>query len=675
MAKPLRLFSCFHFNLSFSSIGKSERETVIQACYWPLLRLIEEQHFPVGIEVTGLTLEQIDAVDPEWIVVFKRLVEAGKCELIGSGYVQLIGPLVPSAVNHFNQGHGVEIYRRYLGVQPKIALVNEQAWSAGLIEHYKAAGYQSVIMEWDNAAEQHPEWPLEWRYHTQTVESDCGEQLTMLWNQSIQFQRFQRYVHGELVLEDFIEELSRHVSDNERFFALYGNDAEVFGYRPGRYDMETPLEDRDEWKRITDLVVRLNSDPRFEFVLPGTVIREDTTQQVNTGNRVDLRNTLFPIPVKKQRKYNIARWAVTGRDDLWLNTTCHHLSKALSGPAAVPDDRQIDIDRRICKLWRSDLRTHITADRWDGVLAEVDALERHCALPPRPVVNETGVVEATVDEHSFEESDVLQLGGATLRYDRERSYLHLETEYSRCTLNLFRGATFKDLSFSSHQFVPLIGTVPHGYFHEIELGADYFSGGITVDLPVDHKRITDLAKPDEWKLVASGNVLCFEALFNSDKGAFEKRIYFSTDREQVKYKVDFHHWTREQGVFRVGNFTLLPPFDTAVKVRTKNGGDCWEEFTFDEVPSRGVDHSRAVSALVSSTSGFGSPNGEIEMGHGGRAIRFQWDPVACALFPMIKVHKGTPGNLFRLIYSLSELDETWTEGGRLLPCSITLSPN
>ena len=65
-AAKLNLFALFHLNLAFSSIEESDRGTVIERCYWPLLALAETNG-PIGIELTGYTLEEIDARDAKWI--------------------------------------------------------------------------------------------------------------------------------------------------------------------------------------------------------------------------------------------------------------------------------------------------------------------------------------------------------------------------------------------------------------------------------------------------------------------------------------------------------------------------------------------------------------------------------------------------------------------------------
>jgi hypothetical protein len=64
-ASGLRVFAFFHLNLAFSSIEEDRRGEVIARCYWPLLRLAERCG-PIGMEVSGYTLEEIAARDPEW---------------------------------------------------------------------------------------------------------------------------------------------------------------------------------------------------------------------------------------------------------------------------------------------------------------------------------------------------------------------------------------------------------------------------------------------------------------------------------------------------------------------------------------------------------------------------------------------------------------------------------
>src|ERR1700760_3613474 len=120
----LTVFAFFHLNLAFSSIEEERRAEVIARCYWPLLRLAERCG-PIGIEASGYTLEEIAARDPRWIEKARALIARGQVEWIGSGYSQMIGPLVPARVTAENLRLGFDVYETLLGARPRVALINE----------------------------------------------------------------------------------------------------------------------------------------------------------------------------------------------------------------------------------------------------------------------------------------------------------------------------------------------------------------------------------------------------------------------------------------------------------------------------------------------------------------------------------------------------------------------
>ena len=87
------------------------------------------------------TVSFIFIIDNKWVEKFKFLLSENKCELIGSGWSQLIGPLVPYEVNVWNHKIALEYYRKILNVRPNIVLVNEMAFSTSLVDIYREIGY------------------------------------------------------------------------------------------------------------------------------------------------------------------------------------------------------------------------------------------------------------------------------------------------------------------------------------------------------------------------------------------------------------------------------------------------------------------------------------------------------------------------------------------------------
>ena len=72
MIKKKFVYLFFHLNLFFSSLPENKRKEVIQKCYWPLLDLIENSNYNIGIEITGWTLNELNNLDKNWIKCFRK---------------------------------------------------------------------------------------------------------------------------------------------------------------------------------------------------------------------------------------------------------------------------------------------------------------------------------------------------------------------------------------------------------------------------------------------------------------------------------------------------------------------------------------------------------------------------------------------------------------------------
>ncbi len=291
----LELFAVFHLNLAFSSIEEEQRGEVIRRCYWPLLDLAAS-HGPLGVELTGYTLEEIVRLDPEWCGRLKALIVRGAVELIGSGYAQLIGPLAPWRVSEANLRLGNETYRSVLGVRPSLALVNEQAYSAGLVPLYCDAGYRAILMDWDNPGAQHPEWPEETRYRPQRALGADGRSIGLLWTSTVAFQKLQRLAHGDITLAQYVEYVRTRRGSGDRVLCIYANDAEIFDFRPGRYRTEERLSSESEWKSLARAFESLGREPGMRLVAPSALLGRPSA-----GGPLRLETAACPVPVKKQR--------------------------------------------------------------------------------------------------------------------------------------------------------------------------------------------------------------------------------------------------------------------------------------------------------------------------------------------------------------------------------------
>ncbi len=515
------------------------------------------------------------------------------------------------------------IYARLLGVKPELALVNEQAYSAGLVGLYLDAGYRAILMDWDNPAAHHPEWPAETRHLPQRAAGTDGRSIALLWTSTVAFQKLQRYAHGDIGLGDYLAYLSGRVGTSARTLCLYASDAEIFDFRPGRYKTEEQCSGR-EWARLGEAFAALAGEQTMQLVAPGQALTKISHPQAN--QTLALESAACPVPVKKQRKYNLSRWAVTGRDDLGINAACQRIYDGTSANRATDQDW-----KELCYLWSSDFRTHITEARWTGFCARLAAAEAKWSAdaPPAPAWPNSPAVEAR--------------------------HIEIETPMLAARLDRRRGLAIENLRFRGHDRAA-VGGLPHGYFDDIAVQADWYTGDCVFEAPGEHK-LTDL----EWCQAhvaedSNGDRLAF-ARIESPRGPIEKNMRFCAHAARVEFDLTFHWSDWGRGRLRLGHITLLPEaFDwNELTLTTHNGGRDAETW---RLAGQEVEHGAPVSFLVSSSYGLGMSEGWAELGDAHTRIRVEVDRASAPLLGLL-THKRIGSGLFcQLMLSALELDET-----------------
>ncbi|HEY0107661.1 MAG TPA: hypothetical protein VGB91_16390 [Rhizomicrobium sp.] len=618
----LRVFAVFHLNLMFSSIEEERRDEVVARCYWPLLHLAE-RHAHLAVEVSGHTLEEIARRDPSWIAKARTLIAEDRLHLIGSGYTQMIGPLVPARVVQENLRAGNAAYAELLGVKPAIALVNEQAYSAGLVGQYLDAGYEAVAMDWDNPSAHHPDWNPELQYLPQHALGADGRTIPVLWTNTAAFQQLQRFVHGDTALETYLRFVRGRRALSTRALCLYASDAEIFDFRPGRFRTETSLPQQSEWARLDQALSAVTAESGINLIGPPHVLQ--LIGRDGAGRTLALESADCPVPVKKQRKYNLARWAVTGRDNTAINAACERVYRGMAANGAAAADW-----KELCYLWASDFRTHLTEKRWQAYCARLRAAEARWSVaaadpPPMPQG------EAVAERH-----------------------INIETAQIFARLDRRRGLAIERLRFAGHARAA-IGSVPHGTFDAIALQADWYTGDCVFEAPGEHK-ITDLewCEAHVWR-GTDGDFLA-QARVETPLGPIEKTMRFHANEARVDFDIAFHWEAWGKGVLRLGHFTLLPEaFGADLRFTTHNGGADPETFA---LTGKTVEHGRAVSFLVSSSHGVGMTEGWADIGDGRTTIRIEVDRATAPLLGLV-THQPTGGGAFcQFILSALELDDT-----------------
>ena len=644
----------FHLNLAFSSVDKGSWSTIVDRCYWPLLEIISDLQVPLGIELSGWTLNGIQETCPKWVVKFRQLLAEGKCELIGSGYCQIIAPLVPYDVNIQNHRIGLDIYQRLLGVRPNIALVNEMTFSDSVVDLLAEVGYSGFIMERDNiqlALAREYELPSELPGVAKGVDS---AELPVLWADSILFQKLQHISHGNISMDDYVGFIRTRIATGDFLFPLYSNDAETFDFRPGRFKEESQENASGEWAIIRKVMENLKSELGFEYVLPSIAL--NLQHRAISSKALAFTSAGYPIPVKKQPKYNIARWAVTGRDDTWLNTMCFRIYNKLVNAADVKSASWINL----CELWASDLRTHVTEERWSDCKAKVANTLMALELP-----NRFGLKE---ERYQIIDSahDVIAKTGVNCRIYGDGIYLLLETASTKLVINLRRGMAIDSLCFKSHGGESCLGTIKHGHLTSIAQGADYYSGGIVIESPVSQSKTTDLHPVTPTYLVSKNGDLTIKAEILTSSGKFTKFIKLSRSLEQIKISYQMSELSRTISSVKLGNFTLSPQFSRAFKSYSCNVGGAKQRVF--EVTNK-FQQSLPATRFVSSSRGFAATTGQLSLDCSNKSIYLSWDPSECAPLSFIDHDR----DFTRLSFSVSEIDETSRQSERYSDFEVSIS--
>ncbi len=620
----------------YSSLAEQDRPQVIQRCYGPLLDLAESG-VPISLEATGLTLEIIRGLDPAWLDRLRELMDTGRIQFVGSGYSQIIAPLVPARLNRINWDLGRNCYAQMLGREPEIWLVNEMAWSGGLPEVYRQVGARAVVMEWNNAWKGHPEWSPEFRYHHQMALGCEGSRVPLLWVDTLDFQKFQRMAAGELEVDDLFQlwlERAAESAGKTRFGTLYGSDAEVFDFRPGRYREEGGLRPEGEWKRMAEVFARLKAENSVELVFLGEALKETPSEFCSVD--LKLESTSQPIVVKKQEKYNLTRWAVTGRGDLEANSACHRLLTALEKDSAATADQW----RELCYLWSSDFRTHITEDRYLGFQKRL----RSSGEKLSPAENRGDRSGQGRDE--------------PLTDDGRR--VVLSTEHLTCELDLRRGLALRSLVFPLLGPQPVLGTLAHGHFDDIAFGADFYTGHVVVQRPGQPK-LSDLqpcAPKTSCRRHQDGSLTITTEIVDGELQV-TKEYHLSAHSPVLGMSGSLKLPGRLAGEIHPIHLTVIPGLFAPGKIRfeTCNGGLTPEVFSLQ---GGEVHHGESYSTLITAKRGLGATDQQIRLGDGNRLLTISHDPGVSALMPTVRFSRVRGGDYFlRLRYSAQEVDETF----------------
>jgi hypothetical protein len=611
----IKFYIVFHGNLAFSSIEEDKIEEIIEKCYYPLLEIILVTKTKVGVELSGYTLEKIFNLKPNWINELKKLINNNLVEFIGSGYQQIIGPLVPYKVNIKNQELGFDTYQKILGLKPKIAFLNEQVFSKSMVDVHKNF-YEAMFMEWNNVyyinsnkySESYGFYPI--------LAKGIKQTIPILWTNSILFQQFQRTVHNQNSLKDYLETIKRFIKKGYQCLPIYASDLEIFNYRPGRFNTEASIF-YNEWKNIFEIFKTLKNIG--EFLLPSEILKKFLKKDIE----LELSNASFPIVVKKQPKYTLSRWSAAGKGATLINTLCYNFYNQ------IKNKNKKNLWKTLITYWGSDFRTHTTQNKWEKAISILKNYQNF---------NET--------RDDLKEKPLVINGNKIIIHQGEYKFTFLA----------HKGLALESV-FKNNQRLPF-GTLNHGELDYITHGADYYTGTSTIESQEGRlSNLTFAQNISYFETKAHESILSGEIKLGPQ--ALEKKEWvINLDSKTLTLKITLNLSLPIKASIRLGTITLLPVIKTRkFWYSCRNGGKDFEKFFIEKDTI--VTHHLPISVLQSSNGGLGATEGDLIFGvNNKKIVKITIDN---AFYSPLLLLQNTPDSsvyLTRVFFSVQELDDT-----------------
>ncbi len=624
----IKAYIILHHNLAFSSIPSEHYKYIIKDIYSQFLHISKD--FPLGLEFNGQTLDIINNQAPEYIDQLKKLIHQKNIELIGSSYSQAIFPLIPAKVNLWNLELGLNSYQTRLNIVPQIALLNEQVYSETILPLYKKVGYKAIIFDWMNAIKDN-NWPYSYRfrpvYHS-------NSKLYILWSDCIIFQKFQRVIWAELDFCEWLEFLSILIEDalrsglneNNINICLYASDAEIFDYRPssiGSYSYKN-----GEIDRIFELLEYTSNKLGIQLYLPSSILEYNNNNKINVNN---ITTTSYPIRTKKQDKYNITRWAVTGREATKMNTQCYQLLDLIN---KIENNKQTDqqiinnLKRDLVILWGSDFRTHTIDEKFEFFRHKMGSAlyKAKRILGEKSYGNNLYNYNGKNNWHSIKTNFLpsIKIKGRKITINNKGKQL---------TLLLNKGLAIESFIDTKISNTPIIGTIAHGFFNDISFGSDFFSGHFIL-LTHEGRQISDLSLTmDDLEVQQNDKEVSIRNKLPKILPNLELIKTISLTEDTLKISYNFYAKDLRPASLRLGIITILPhAFDiNSLFFKTHQGG--FEQETF-YLKNNKILQDQPVNHVVTSRHCLGFSEARLTIGDKDKEIEIETDPKKLYCVPL-----------------------------------------
>ena len=724
----LSLYSIFHGNLNYSSISPKIYDKIIDSCYWPILDIVKEYKFKSGIEFPLNTILQIEKIDPLFLEELKKLINKNKLEIICSSKEQVVFPLVPNDVNQVNLEIGKDELEKIFDKKIKTAFINEQLFSSSLTQLYLESGFENIITIWEWASKISILDNKE-KFKPKFITSNLGN-LNVIWNSYISYQKFQRYVNGEIEKREYFDYILKNKSENISCFPFYGSDMEIFGYKNPVLGLEGTGK---EISRFREILEEIEKDEELEFILPSEVPRK-----FKPDGEIDLKSAKFSILGKKQDKFTVTRWATCGRDNSKSNSLCYSALKKIRTIYGIDNDenKRKNLISELCDCWASDFRTHAVEEKYSkfnhiiSVLNEkLDSIieikkesikkeqgrdlvifnpnqhdwnqlpmEINLRFDVRKIKNEFDVfcdnekmISQIENKQQYKDGSLRSVKLVIQPFIKSKKSIILKlverdtnqdsvttriSSISTKNVNLEllekKGATISKLKFPQISENSLLGFLEHGTYEDTKLSPDFYSGH-TVAFDRNTNKITDLSNAEIFSIETKSPIrkILFSEI-NLPIGHLKKIYYIYENEPRIDIKLIFDFKEFKPAYFRTGIMTFLPSAfnKDELSYTTHNGGEIMNH----KITGEGISQDESTDPRLTSNGCLGATEGMIDFGDNEKGVTIFTDKSEWYSVPMINYRDVDEDKFFfRISNSFAELDDTsmtWWKGRKEVKFSL-----
>ena len=719
----LALYSIFHGNLNYSSIDKEMYEYIIDTCYWPLIDIAKDYKFKTGIEFPTNTIQIINEIDPLFIRELKKLSDKGKYEIICSSREQTIFPLIPEQVNLQNLTIGKTKTEEIFSKQIDTAFINEQLFSSGLVSLYTKSGIKNIITVWEWASKIHSS-KNEIKFQPNTLSSQTGEHLDVIWSSYIAYQKFQRYINGDIEKNDYLQYiLKQKNSSSDSCFPFYSSDLEIFGYNNPVLRL---AGDGNEIHRFRQILDELEKDSGIEFILPSDVLKKFPPKE-----KILMDSAKYSILQKKQDKFSVSRWAVCGRDNSTRNSLCYQLFKEINRLKSLEGENNLDeqLTNELIDCWASDFRTHTTDAKnlefskivntlssklnekieyeinkkfkgfkddliiynpntsdWYKIPYEIKLFFKPGSIKNNfELYSDEKLILSQLENKKFYRDDSLR--SCTIVFEpfiKKNSIItvnfvikdqsqnesvipckNISTKNTELTLLTSRGGSINELIFPKIHDESLIGFLEHGTYDDTKLSPDFYSGH-TVSFDRNGNKITDLIKTEIF--TETGNFPIRKRLFSKLElpfGSLIKQFFVYENLPMIDLRYSFYFKDFRPASFRTAILTLNPTSFSKEKLHySLHNGGTLESYDF---AGQLITQDESTDPRLSASGCQGTTNCLIDIGDNDKGITIFSDKSKWYSVPLLNYRELENNYFCRISNSMLELDDTtmaWWKGRR-----------